>query len=131
MNITAPAYSLTVGATLQLVANEAAIFDSSDSTVATVDAAGVVTAIAPGVVSITAASPNDGNNTSAVNLSVTAVSEALAVNNITIVGNDGNKASFPEPSRDVIQVLEGILTALGHELPPFWAEAAALAKKVV
>lgn len=41
------------------------------------------------------------------------------------------QAAAPAPARDVIQVLEGILTALGHELPVFWAEAAALAKKVL
>jgi hypothetical protein len=132
MNITTLASVLIVGATMQLVASEAAIFESSDTTVATVDATGLVTAVSPGAVAITATSPNDANNTSQVSLSITAAPEAV-VNNVTIIGTDGHKASVPAetPSRDVIQVLEGILTALGHELPVFWDEAVALAKKAL
>lgn len=132
MNITTLASVLIVGATMQLVASEAAIFESSDTTVATVDATGLVTAVSPGAVAITATSPNDANNTSQVSLSITAAPEAV-VNNVTIIGTDGPKASVPAetPARDVIQVLEGILTAMGHEIPVCWAEAAALAKKAV
>ncbi|MDI2595009.1 Ig-like domain-containing protein [Pseudomonas sp. 681] len=127
MNITTLASVLIVGATMQLVASEAAVFESSDTAVATVDATGLVTAVAPGSVAITATSPNDVNNTSLVNLSITAAPEAVTALPVASAA----PAVAPAPSRDVIQVLEGILIALGHELPACWAEAAALAKKVV
>jgi hypothetical protein len=128
MNITTLASVLIVGATVQLVASEAAVFESSDNAVATVDATGLVTAVAPGAVAITATSPNDVNNTSLVNLSITAAPEAVAA--LPVAAAAAAPAVAPAPSRDVIQVLEGILIALGHELPACWAEAAALAKKV-
>jgi hypothetical protein len=39
------------------------------------------------------------------------------------------KEAVPEP--DLIAKLETILSALGHELPVFWDEAVALAKKAL
>lgn len=35
------------------------------------------------------------------------------------------------PAPDLVETLETILKALGHELPVFWDEAVALAKKVI
>ncbi len=37
----------------------------------------------------------------------------------------------PAPAPDLIAKLETILSALGHELPVFWDEAVALAKKAL
>ncbi|WP_448120067.1 hypothetical protein [Pseudomonas veronii] len=42
-----------------------------------------------------------------------------------------SNADAADPAPDLIAKLETILSALGHELPVFWDEAVALAKKAL
>lgn len=69
-----------------------------------------------------------------------AVSEAPAAPDVVTIAATIVKAVDPAaaPIADAVialdasgflQKLEAILAALGHDLPPFWAEAVALAKK--
>ena len=50
-----------------------------------------------------------------------------------LVVDAGAKADAKQsaPAPDVIEKLESILVAIGHELPVFWHEAVALAKKAI
>jgi len=127
MNITASTLVLLVGATLQLVASEAAIFESSDTNIATVDAGGTVTAVAAGTVVITATSPNDANNTSQVSLSITAAPEAAAPVPVPAAA----PATAPAPDAVNTDVLKKFLLALGHDIESDWDLLVKLAKKVV
>ena len=47
------------------------------------------------------------------------------------VAQVGEPAPVAAPAPDLIAKLETILSALGHELPVFWDEAVALAKKAL
>ena len=55
-------------------------------------------------------------------------SQAPAVPAIIVAASADDQEA---PAPDVIEKLESILVAIGHELPVFWHEAVALAKKAI
>lgn len=76
----APVTAIQVGAKVQLQASEAASWASSNATVASVDASGLVTANAAGTASITATATADANKKASVTITVT----APAVRSVTV-----------------------------------------------
>lgn len=72
----------------------------------------------------------------AVALNAAAINVALSQPSTNQIGTDtpaqiSSPAAVDAPAPDLVETLETILTALGHELPVFWDEAVALAKKVI
>lgn len=47
------------------------------------------------------------------------------------IGKAGTGVAVDAPASDLVETLETILKALGHEIPVFWNEAVALAKKAI
>jgi len=76
----APVTAVSVGAKVQLSANEAASWSTSAANVATVDNTGLVTAVAAGTASITATSTANADRKASVTITVT----APAVRNVTV-----------------------------------------------
>jgi hypothetical protein len=76
----APVTAVQVGQTVQLQASEAATWQSSNASVATVDGSGLVTAVGAGTASITATSTADVDKKASVTITVT----APAVRNVTV-----------------------------------------------
>ncbi|HEX6314741.1 MAG TPA: Ig-like domain-containing protein [Gemmatimonadaceae bacterium] len=76
----APVTAIQVGATVQLQATEAATWQTSNASVATVDGSGLVTAVGAGTASITATSTADVDRKASVTITVT----APAVRNVTV-----------------------------------------------
>jgi len=76
----APVTAVSVGAKVQLQSSEAATWTSSASNVASVDATGLVTAVAAGTASITATATADVNKKASVTITVV----APAVRNVTV-----------------------------------------------
>ena len=122
MNITAPATALLVGATMQLTASESSGFTSSDSSVATVDSAGLVAGVAAGSVTITAISLSDATQTAALGLTVTAM--------VAVGSADVDDPKKGEPAVNT-EVLKKLLSFMGHDVEHCWDEMIALAKKVL
>jgi hypothetical protein len=87
----APVTAIQVGAKVQLSANQAVTWSSSDATVASVDGTGLVTAVKAGVASITATSTADATQKASVTITVAAlVNAAISIQNITVTGTPGN-----------------------------------------
>lgn len=79
----APVTAIAVGATVQLSANQAADWSSSNQSVASVGSSGLVTAVAPGTASITATSQADAAKSASVTITVVPQSNALTALDVT------------------------------------------------
>ena len=78
----APVTAIAIGSKVQLNANQAVTWTSSNAAVASVDATGLVTAVASGTASITATSSADATKKASVTITVTAA--ATNVRSVTV-----------------------------------------------
>jgi hypothetical protein len=91
----APVTAIQVGDVVQLSASAAANWSSSNSSVASVDGTGRVTAVGAGVASITATSQADATQSASVTITVAAeVPTTISVQNITVTGTAGQTVNL-------------------------------------
>lgn len=91
----APVTAIQVGARVQLSSNLPATWASSNAAVASVDAAGLVTAVAAGTASITATSTADVNKKASVTITVTAPAvRSVTVSPTAVTMNPGGTQGF-------------------------------------
>ena len=66
-----------------------------------------------------------------VQTAIASSAQVVVASDVASVAQVSEPAPVAAPTPDLIAKLETILSALGHELPVFWDEAVALAKKAI
>jgi uncharacterized repeat protein (TIGR02543 family) len=103
--------SVAAGATTPLTADNAVVWESSDTTVATVDATGLVNGVASGTAVITATNTDIGALFSTITITVTGAT-APTTYNVTYDGNTSTGGSVPTDSNNYEQ--GDTVTVLGN-----------------